>query len=190
MRNAGSTFRRAFLGPRPADCQTIYGDQWLPAVPPFYVFTVAIAIGFITPVISGAFDALGKPQVILRLSIGWMIFNWIAVFAVMHFRSNVLWFSIGYCLHIFVGNLAVVYAVKKTVPQVSFLQAFRSGVPAALVTAAAGRWVLAPVATGPWSLTGSILGAILVFIGVLGVLDATLLREVIETLRKKEPATS
>jgi O-antigen/teichoic acid export membrane protein len=46
----------------------IYGSKWLPSLPVFYMFAVALGLGFLHPVVAPALDALGRPGLNLKLS--------------------------------------------------------------------------------------------------------------------------
>ena len=72
----------------------------------------------------------------------------------MHFRADALSFTIAYCLHIFVGNTAVIYAVKKLIPETRLRPKMQPAIVAGLAVALIARWAFLPWATGPFSLGG------------------------------------
>jgi O-antigen/teichoic acid export membrane protein len=181
-------FVALFLGLGPALVRVIYGQQWVPALPTLYVFALSISIGFIVPIMGGALDALGKPNVMMRLGVYWTIINWVAVTAVMHFRSDALTFSLAYCVHIVVGNLAVVFAVRKLLPEARIWRQIRAGCVGAIAVAALGRWLILPWAKGPATLALAVLLALGAFGLLLAMLDREGLRELTAMLRRK-PAT-
>jgi O-antigen/teichoic acid export membrane protein len=173
-----------FLGLGPALVRVIYGPQWLPALPTLYVFAGSLSIGFIVPIMGGALDALGRPQVMMRLGIYWTIINWIAVTVAMHVRSDALTFALGYCVHIVVGNLAVVFAVRRLLPGASIWRQVRAGTLGAVALAALGRFLLLPWARGPLSLAVAVIVALGVFVALLAVFDREGLRDLFAMLRR------
>lgn len=150
-------FVALFLGIGPQIIGVIYSEKWLPSLPLLYVFASAISIGFVSPLIGSALDAIGRPGVIARLAIGWTMLNWLVVpFAA---RYGMLGFTIGYTVHVVVGNGAVIYVLKRLVPEVRVLRRLWAPAVAFGVTALVGKFAVAP-----WA--GSLLG----FIGGVGVL--------------------
>jgi PST family polysaccharide transporter len=178
-----------FLGLGPALVRIIYGQQWVPALPTLYVFALSISIGFIVPIMGGALDALGKPNVMMRLGIYWTILNWLAVTAAMQLRADALSFAIGYCVHIVVGNLAVVFAVRRLLPEARIWRQMRASCLGAVVVAGLGRWLLLPWAKGPATLAAALILALAVFALLLAVLDREGLRDLSAMLRRR-PASS
>lgn len=162
-------FVSLFLGIGPQVISVIYSEKWLPALPLLYVFASAISIGFVVPLIGSAFDAMGRPGIIARLAIGWTVLNWIIVpFAA---RYGMLGFTIGYAVHVVVGNGAVVLVVKRLVPELRLFRRLWSSAIAGIVTATVGRLLV-----GAWA--GSILGFIggvglllLLYAGLIAILD-------------------
>ncbi len=122
----------------------IFSDQWLPAMPALHVYTVAIVLGFFSPLAAGALDALGKPQIIMRLSFAWTALNWIVVSIVMRFSPTLIGFAVAYCVHVVVGNIATLWAVRQELPHLRIAPRFGAGLVAALATASLGRLLLSP----------------------------------------------
>src|SRR5262249_26316233 len=147
------------------------GDKWIPALPTFYVFAAAISIGFIVPIMNGALDALGVPQVMFRLGIAWTLLNWIAVFVAMHIRADALTFALGYVVHILVGNLAVMFGVKRLLPGTRMRPLLMPGFIAGGVMGLMSRWLLLPWSSGPIGLIVAILAAAALFAGILWLVD-------------------
>jgi PST family polysaccharide transporter len=179
-----------FLGLGPSVVSVVYGDKWVPALPTLYVFAVAISIGFVVPIMSGALDAIGKPQVMMRLGIYWTVLNWVAVATVMHFRADPLSFTLGYCIHIVFGNLAVIFVVKRLLPGARLWPRIRAGILASAGAAAVGRWGLLPWARGPLTLVLAVLAVLGAFVATLAVIDRSGLRELWAMARKKREPTA
>jgi PST family polysaccharide transporter len=178
-------FVALFLGLGPAIVGVVYGDKWLPALPTLYVFAVAISIGFVVPIMSGAFDAIGKPHVMMRLGIAWTLLNWVAVFVAMHFRASALSFTLGYCVHILFGNLAVIFVVKSLLPGTRLWPRIRAGIATALGVAAITRFALLPWAKGPFTLSAAVLCSVGAFVLLLALLDREGLGMLVAMMRKK-----
>jgi teichuronic acid exporter len=179
-------FVALFLGLGPALVHVIYGEQWLPALPSFYVFSAAIAIGFIVPIMSGALDALGNPGVMMRLGIGWTALNWLSVFVAMRLGDDPLTFALGYVVHIVVGNLAVIVVVTRLLPTIRVLPLIAPGLLAGAATAAVCRWLILPWATGPLQLIVAATLALGAFVAALAVLDRSTLGELVALVRGRK----
>jgi O-antigen/teichoic acid export membrane protein len=183
-------FVALFMGLGPSLVQIIYGDKWVPALPTFYVFTLAISVGFLSPIINGALDAIGKPRVMMRLGMYWTAINWVAVTVTMHYAKGALAFSLGYCVHIIVGNLAVVFVVKRLIPQAQLWARIRASLAAAVVAAAAGHWAILRWTSGPVTLVAAILAEAAIFACVLALLDRSALREMLAQVRRRPKSAS
>jgi PST family polysaccharide transporter len=178
-----------FLGLGPSLVHFIYGDKWTPALPTFYVFAAAISIGFIVPIMNGALDALGYPSVMMRLGVVWTVLNWIAVIVATHVKADALTFALGYVLHIVVGNLAVIFAVKRLLPETRMGPLLTPGFIAGGVTALVGRWLLLPLSSGPTRLIGAVFAATALFVGMLSLLDRQGLADLVGALRRTRART-
>lgn len=178
-------FIALFLGLGPALVSVIYGQQWVPALPTLYVFALAIAVGFVVPIANGALDAVGKPEIMMRLGIYWTILNWVAVTAAMHFRSSALSFTLGYSLHIFVGNLPVLFVVKRLFPSVRLWSRMRAVLVACAGVVAFARMVLLPRANGPVTLSIAVMVEVALFAGVLWVIDRGAIVELVAMVKHK-----
>ena len=60
--NATLFFVGLCLGIGPPMVDIIYSAKWLPAFPALYVYSLAIAIGFLSSIVASALDALGRPK--------------------------------------------------------------------------------------------------------------------------------
>ena len=178
-------FVALFLGLGPSLVHVIYGDKWLPALPTLYVFTCAISIGFMVPIVNGALDAIGRLRIMMLLGLGWTLLNWIAVTITMQFTGSAFTFALGYCVHILFGNLAVVFVVKRLIPEAKLWPRIRAGMLCALVTWLVARWLLLPWAQGILSLTAAVLAAIAVFALAIAVFDRSALLELWAMMRKR-----
>lgn len=134
-----------FLGLGPSLIHVVYGDKWLPALPLLYIFAAAITFGFLYPIVAAALDASGRPGVLARLAIGWTTLNWICVLVATP-RWGMLGFTVGYVIHVVIGNLGVVWMLKKIIPEAVVWPRIRSSIVAGLGAAALSRlldgWVL------------------------------------------------
>jgi O-antigen/teichoic acid export membrane protein len=179
-------FVALFLGLAPSLVEVVYGEKWLPALPTLYVFTCAISIGFVVPIVNGALDAIGKPRIMMLLGLGWTLLNWIAITITMQFKGGAVSFALGYCIHILVGNLAVVFVVKRLIPEAKLWPRIRSAMACALVTGLVARWLLLPWSRGVFSLTVALLAAVGVFVAAVAVFDSSALLELWAVVRSRQ----
>lgn len=150
--------------------RVVFTPKWLPALPYLQIFAGAMTIGFLSPLVASALDATGRPGVIARLSAFWTGLNWIAV-PLATWRYGTLGFVAGYCVHVVVGNLVVVYLLERLIPGVRLLrQVSPPAVAGVLVYALTGGF-LSEFATAWWSLGASVVVAFGAFVLVLVVLD-------------------
>lgn len=180
-------FCSVFFGLGPQLIQVIYGDKWMPAVPTFYVFTVGTCICFFAQIIGAALDAIGRPQVIMRLAVGWTALNWLAIYVVMQLARTPMAFSLAYSVHTFAGNAAVVLVVRKLVPKARFFARMIPAYVATALTSLVAIRFLRPVVAGWPTLVLAIVATLALFIGVVGVLDREGLSELWGTIRPKKP---
>lgn len=160
----------------PALVRVIYGEKWIPALPALYVFSGAITIGFLSPIIGAAFDAIGEPQIFVRLSVFWTAVNWISVTAVTLLapkEHRQIAFTIGYAVHVVAGNLAVVYMMRKKLPDTNVWPRVRSAAVATVVAAATGRLLIHPWIRGVPALVAAILACSILFAVVLLLVDGS-----------------
>jgi PST family polysaccharide transporter len=175
------------LGLGPALVGIIYSDKWLPAVPLLYVYALAIGIGFASPVLNAALEALGRPGIVFKLVAGWTTFNWVAVLVGVYCVKSQLVFAIACSLHVVAGNLAVFWVLHRTLPEVRLGRGVRGSLAGGLAVALGGRLVL------PWvgsvgALVLSVLGAALLFLAVGGLFDREMLRTLRRMLLRSRPA--
>ena len=162
-----------FLGIGPGVTRVIYSAQWLPGLPLLYIYALAISIGFLSPLIAPALDALGKPHVFAWIAIGWTVINWIAIPIATHW--GVVGFAAGYSVHIVVGNLAIVVVLWRLVPEARLWHRISAPIAGSVAVAAFGRAFLDP--TTPLGLVGAILVLIAVFGGVVTLVDRRAIRD-------------
>ncbi len=159
----------------------IYTDKWLPAMPLLYVYASVLSLGFITPLVASALDAMGRPSVILKLSLGWVTLAWIGVLYATP-RWGILGFALGYSVHVIVGNLIVLYVAKLLVPEAKLISRLWAPAIGAAVTALLGRHFMADHIT---NIGGVILGALaclLVYSATVIALDRTMLKAVLSLI--------
>ena len=178
-------FVALFLGLAPSLVRVIYGEKWLPALPTLYIFTCAISVGFLVPIVNGALDAIGKPRIMMVLGLAWTVLNWIVVSLALHFKGSAVSFAFGYCAHIPLGNLAVLLVVKRLIPEAVLWPKIRTGLVSTLVTASSARWFFLPWAHGPFSLAAAVVLAVAVFVGVTALLDRSALLELLTMVRRR-----
>lgn len=178
-------FVALFLGIGPSLVKVIYGNRWIPAVPTLYVFATAISIGFVSPIVNGALDALGKPRIMMWLGLIWTAMNWLVIAITMQFRTDAFTFSIAYCVHIVVANLVVVLMVRRLLPTANVWSKIRTAVLAATLATAVGRWLILRWITGPFTLIAAALLILTIFSGAVALFDRSAFLEIVAQLRKR-----
>ena len=175
------------FGLGPSLVRVVYGEKWVPALPIFYVYAAGIAVGFLHPVVAPALDALGKPQVNVRLTI-----SWTAAICLLVVLMTPIWgavgFAIGYCLPMVVGNIVVIVILKQLVPDARLWPRTRAFIIGALTVWAVGRFALSPWVTGPLSFSLSVVASAVLFLGVVGVLDRSAIVEILVLAGRRKPA--
>lgn len=174
-----------FLGIGPAIVEVLYGDRWLEAIPTLYVFAVVITIGFVSPILAGALDAIGRPQIVMRLSMMWTVVNWLALAAAMWLSPTRLSFALGVSVHVIVGNVAVVVVMKRMFPDTRFWPAVRACIAAAALVGIAARYGVLPWIAGPVTLVVAILTCAGAFALVYAAVDLEGAKAALANLRKK-----
>jgi O-antigen/teichoic acid export membrane protein len=150
-------------------------------MPLLYVYASVLSLGFITPLVASALDAMGRPSVILKLSLGWVTLAWIGVLYATP-RWGMLGFALGYSVHVIVGNLIVLYVAKLLVPEAKLISRLWAPAIGAAVTALLGRHFMADHIT---NIGGVILGALaclLVYSATVIALDRTMLKAVLSLI--------
>jgi len=150
--------------------RVVFSEKWMQGILALHAFSAVLVVGFVSPVIGAAFDAVGRPGIIARLSASWTILNWIVV-PITTWRWGFSGFVLGYCVHIVVGNLAVLGVVRRQIPEVRILVPLRAPALAALGAAAVGWFVLRPVATTPLRLGVVLVLALAVHVGIFALAD-------------------
>lgn len=166
---------------------TVYTGKWMPALNLFYVYVVGIGIGFVSPLVAPALDAMGKPQVMARFSIAWTV---AALVLVMYAtpRWGAMGFVVGSCIPMVVGNALLLYVIGKEFPEARFWPRFRSPVAGCIVIAVLGKWLVAPWAWGALKFTGGVLVLAAIYAVVVFLLDRALLRDALQILPKRKSA--
>jgi PST family polysaccharide transporter len=181
-------FSTLFLGIGPSIIHVVYTDKWMPALPALYLYAFGIGIGFLSPIISSALDALGKPMPMVRNATLTTLVNWVVMLLVMpHFRSLIA-FAAVFQVHLFFGNTFAIFALKKLVPEVRLFRRVRAPILTAIVVTAFGRCVLEGWITGVVTLLVAILCIVSAFVAVMLVLDRAAVRDAVALLRRRRTA--
>lgn len=178
-----------FLGLGEPITRIMFGAQWLPALPILHIFSGAIAIGFVSPVVGAALDAAGRPGIFARLSLVWTLLNWTVVLLTTP-RWGMLGFAAGYSVHVIVGNLAVLWVMRTVVPGVRAWSRFWSSALGGAVVFALARGLLAPHVGGWASLASAVVALLGAFATVVLVVDRRGVQDALRILpsRKQESA--
>jgi O-antigen/teichoic acid export membrane protein len=175
-----------FLGMGRQIAQVVYGGKWLPAVPMFYAYAGVISIGFLSPIVGAAFDASGRPGVLARLSIAWTLLNWVVVPITTHFWG-MQGFAYGFIVHVVVGNSAVVFMLRRWLPEVRLWPRIRGNIFAAVGTAVVSHVWLSPWATRlpTFLLAAAVCGV--VYLALVALVDRQAVLALRALLRRRTP---
>lgn len=174
------------VGLGPALISIVYGAKWLPSLPIFYIFAVALGIGFLHPVVAPAIDALGKPGLNLKLMLSWTAAIALLV-AVLTPRYGTLGFVIGYCIPMVLGNLVVLAILIKLVPDAHLWPRTRALLAGCIAEMLLGRFVLLGLCSGPLSFAGSVVACLVLFLAVVGLLDRSAVKEILTLIKSNVP---
>jgi O-antigen/teichoic acid export membrane protein len=171
------------LGMGPSIVHIIYTDKWIPGLSLFYVYVACISVGFLSPLVAPAFDAIGRPQVMARFSVAWTA----AAIVIVPFttpRWGALGFVIGACIPMVLGNLVLLAFVLKTFPLVRIWPPIRASLVGAVAVGLLGKLVLSAWIVGVISFVASILALAALFLSILASLDRTLLHDALAIVRR------
>ncbi|HEU4533802.1 MAG TPA: oligosaccharide flippase family protein, partial [Polyangiaceae bacterium] len=142
----------------------VFSAKWLPALPMLYLYAAFHNVGFTTVVFGPAFDALGRPGLMLRFTTYWTAFNWaVAAAAAFLWRSPVA-FALGSCMHVVLSNVITYAAYRKLQPHGRPLAPLAVPLALAALLAAAGHFWLAPLVRSPLALVAAIVGSLVAFL--------------------------
>jgi O-antigen/teichoic acid export membrane protein len=168
----------------------VYSDKWMPAVPVLYVFVLAISIGFVSPIIGSAFDAIGEPKIFVRLSIMWTIVNWTSVLVLTPLfpaRLRVVGFAVAYSVHVVVGNGAVIWVMRQKLPPTNLWPRARAAILGAIVLAAVGRVGLHPWANGVVTFILAVVASVVLYTTMVALFDSSMRRELRTLFGRDKP---
>lgn len=174
-----------FLAMGPNVTHVVFTDKWLPGLVALYLYSGAIGIGFLSPLIGAAFDALGRPDVFVRLATFWTVLNWVVV-PLTTWKWGLEGFVAGNCVHIVIGNIAALVVSKKLLPDVRVLRPLAASLGGGAAVLALGRFWVRGWAWGPGTLTLGILVLAAAHLCVIAVVDGRSTVEAIRALAKKK----
>jgi len=148
----------------------VFSRKWLEGLIALYAFSTVILIGFVVPVVAAILDALGRPGVIARMSVGWTALNWI-VTPLATWRWGFPGFVCGTCVHVVVGNAAVLVVVRYLVPEARLARSLAGPAVGGLLTGAVGWFLLRPWADTPLKLAAGVALALVVHLAAFAALD-------------------
>jgi PST family polysaccharide transporter len=143
-----------FLGMGSRVIEIVFGPKWLPALPLLHVYSGAIAIGFIAPLFAAVLESTGRPRLLLRLALFWTFVNWIIV-PLTTPRWGMLGFSLGYSVHVVVGNLLIIALTSRLVPHARLFRRLWCPALSGALVYLLGRYVFADRATDALRFIGS-----------------------------------
>lgn len=184
-----------FVGLAPQLTEVIYSAQWLEAVPMLRLYAIAIAFGMLVFLLAPAFDAVGKPRVVMVQMLIVGVCVWAFAAAGTHVAGAV-GFVVGYTIALALGAGIIVHFARRELPRVRLVRPFVATTIGSAVIVVVGHFVLGPHANAPVPLFFSVVSEIVLFIVVVGLLDRDTLAALRSTLPRKaggapaEPAPS
>jgi PST family polysaccharide transporter len=172
-----------FCGLGPSVVSVLYTDKWAEALPFLYVLAGSIVVGFLSPILGAALDASGRPGIIARLALGWTALNW-AVVVVTTPLWGTMGFVAGFVVHVVVGNVAVVVAMRRLFPEVRVVRPIAAAALPALAVGLFGRLVLLPWTTSLPRFVAAVAASALVFLAVLALVDRAGIRALVGLARR------
>ena len=166
----------------------VFSAKWLPGLVALYAFAAVMLVGFVSPIAGAFFDAAGRPGVIARLATGWTVLNWIVV-PIATMRWGMVGFVLGSCVHVVVGNVAVLLVLRRSVPGFRFRRAIAAPAMGGAIVAAMGWFWLRPWATTLPRLVLGVAVALCAHVAAIGLADRQALRVLRDTLRADGAAT-
>lgn len=154
----------------------VFSEQWLPAVPLLVVFAGAISVGFLSPLVASALDAIGRPGVFARVALLWTVITWIAV-PIGTAYGGTLGFAIGYASHVVIGNLVIAWVLRRMLPESRLWRRTRAPFAGGVAMAAVGWFVVGPHVDGPLSFVAAAAGTIAIYTAIVWLLDGPALIE-------------
>lgn len=164
--------------------------KWTDALVLLDIFAAALSVGFLSPLVAAAFDAIGKPKVFLKLGILWTAVGCIAV-PFTTARWGIVGFALGFVSQMVVGNFIVLWLAEATFPTVRILRRCWSSALAATVEGLTAHFVFAPLVTGWFTLVVAVVASAVTFLALLALVDRGTLLEVVGLIRRggaKAPA--
>lgn len=169
----------------PSLIHIVFTDKWMPALPLLYVYAVGIGIGFLSPIIGSALDAIGKPRPMVRNAVLTTVVNWTVMLAVMSQWPSLLVFALVYQVHLIFGNGLAIYDLKQYIPEVHFVRRMRAPIAAAVVVAAFGRFAVLPWVEGPVTLVAGILAVAAAYAATMSVLDRQAVKDALAMIPRR-----
>lgn len=171
------------FGLGPALVHVVFTDKWMPALPLVYVISAAMALGFLTPVVATALDALGRPQVTMRLSVMTAVLLVVLV-PPLTIKWGTFGFGLGIATEMIIMNLIVAWMTRALIPGIRLARSVIASIVACAAAAAFARFVLLPRLHSLPSLAGGIVAVAAAFLAVVAALDPGTIRDVRALVRE------
>jgi O-antigen/teichoic acid export membrane protein len=177
-------FSSLMIGLGPQILRIAY-PKFLEAIVPLYLFAGTIMVGFVTPLVAAAFDAMGRPKVFLWIAVGSTLLAW-AIVPFTTPRWGIVGFVAGFIVHTIVFNVFVIVLVSRAFPEARIVGRSWPVAVAAVVATCASRYVFAPFVSGPFTLVCAALAAIASFVALTYIIDRSALMDVIALKNAKD----
>lgn len=184
-----------FLGTSAGLTEVVYSAQWLPAVRMLEIYSVVITVGILVNALTPAFDAMGKPRVVLVQMAIVTALAWICAPLGTFLESLGIergdGFALGYALAVAAGAVFIILVSKRELPDVAFGRAYFAPVLSAIPAVAVTRIFLGPLIEGPLTLALAMIADAAIYLAMMAMLDKkTLLEARAQLGKKKKPAAT
>lgn len=148
----------------------VFSEKWIPALGLLHIYSGAIAIGFLAPLVGAVLDSTGRPRLVLRLSVCWTALNWVVV-PLVGARWGAVGFAFAYCTHVVLGNLVVIALTSRLIPHARLLRRLWSPALGGAVVYGLAKYVFAARVDGALEFAGAIVALVLAHAASLLILD-------------------
>ncbi len=159
-----------FLGLGPELTVIVYGAQWQEAVPALGAFAAGVTLGMLVFVLAPAFDAIGKPRIVMLQMLFVACAVWLATWLGMRV-NGIAGFAIGYSVVLATGAIGIWLVARKALPTFPIIRPFLAPAIGSIAIILIGRLALGPVTRGPLMLIVSVLAEVIVFLVIVAALD-------------------
>ncbi len=166
-----------FLGMGRPFVKIVWSDKWLAAEPAFHVYLAAATLPILSPLVSSACDALGKPRVFVRVAGALLALNWTLLLVVR--PEGLREFALTHVAHAAVGFVIAALIARALVPGVALVRSLATPLVGGGAAFLLGT-LLEPHVTGPMTLVPAVLSCLAAALVPSLVLERARLRSALQ----------